>query len=172
VTSIPGAGRLRDPDRFRLSDPRERLALEEQSRRLHKGGQRFVWSSDPCPGVASAHTTFGCKLPDQRAQTSRGHNTDALPRECFTIHSDGHQHGDEPSAMAAGVIQLEVSDIAKHLIEVGWFWFDTILEFDDEDSAILEDDEVWASPTRAGKLELKHESEPRGLGEAPRQFVA
>ena len=56
----------------------------------------------------------------------------------LAIETDGHEHRNELTVAAPGVIVGELLGIAKHLVDVGGFGGDPVLELDDEHDAVFE----------------------------------
>jgi len=66
-------------------------------------------------------TALRCQLTDQRTQSSWAYDADALALERLAIHPDGHKDRHELSPLAAGVVELEIPNVAQDLVEVGRF---------------------------------------------------
>jgi hypothetical protein len=85
---------------------------------------------------------------------------------CLAIQTDRNQHRDQKTLMASGVVIREFLRIAEHLIDIGGLGFHPVLEFDDEDRAVLEDDQIRTATATTRNLELEDEREPSRIGEA------
>lgn len=112
------------------------------------------------------------ELADDGAEFAGGDDADAVAGFGVAVHADGDEERDERLAAAGGVVFREVADVALHLGDVRGLGGDAVLELDDEDEAVLEDDEVGAAAAGARELELEDEGEAGGVGEAGAEFVA
>jgi hypothetical protein len=78
--------------------------------------------------------------------------------------ADGNENGHETPIPTPIVVLLEVPDIAAHLIEIGGFRFDTVLEFDNQDGAVFQNDQIRAASATSMKLEFENDTEARRGG--------
>ena len=90
----------------------------------------------------------------------------------LAIQTDRNEHRDQKTFVASGVVVREFLSVAEHLIDIGGFGFHPVLEFDDEDGAVLENDQIWTATAAARDLEFEDKREAGRIWKARAQFIS
>lgn len=109
---------------------------------------------------------------DEVAESGRRDYTDAVLRTGGPAHADRDEHRHETFALAARVVILQVPDVAAHLIQVAGLDLNAVLELDDENDAVLQEDQVGTPAAATGQFELEDEPEAAGLRQAAGKLLA
>jgi len=90
----------------------------------------------------------------------------------LAIQANRNEHRDEQTFVASGMVVGKLSGIAEHLVNIGGFSLHAILELDDEDGAVLENDQIGTSAPTTWNLEFENERKSCSVRKARAQFVA